>query len=66
MPRVNTTGPWRRTQKWRITNSIDTVMDISVAMAAPLMPRPSAHTNSGARRMFSPHPTNIVAMAFIG
>ena len=65
MPRVN-----RRLlsglKKCTITNTMEHVIEMSVAMAAPLMPQPRANMNSGASTTLMPAPKNMVSMARLG
>ena len=53
-------------KKCAITKSIDTPIDMSVAMAAPLMPKWSTKMNIGANITFKPAPINMVTMALVG
>ena len=55
-----------RLKKWLMTKSADTVMDMSVAIAAPFMPQPSQKMNIGASMTLTPAPMNIVTIALTG
>ena len=62
---------WKRIElsfpiKWYMTNAVDTAIEITVAMAAPLIPILNQNMKIGSRITFITAPINIVIIAFWG